>query len=119
MIEIRPDQIQMFLDRVRTTFAARTAAYLKANRRDWVKGLNASALEALIRRQIAAADRYGIQMEAAVVQFVEIGLAFGEDFHSSGRYPEAERILLQGVDAAVKMQELQSAAAQGFEPAKR
>ena len=115
MIEIRPDQFQMFLEKVRTTFVGRVTAYLKANHREHVQELNKTELEALVRRQITAAEGYGISTEISVVQFIETGMAYGEAFHSSGQYPEAERILLQDVDGAVKAQQLQEAAKKGFD----
>lgn len=118
MIDIRPDQIQMFLEKVRTTFAGRVASYLKSVHREWVQKLSEQELYSLIRRQISAAEQYGITTEAAVVQFIETGLAYGEDFHSSGQYPEAERILTQEADGVVKAQELVAAARQGLQPPK-
>lgn len=116
MIEIRPDQIQLFLDKVRSTFVSRVAAFLKTHHRDWVQEAGTEGLDALIRRQIVAAEGYGITTETSVVQFIQAGLAYGEDFHSSGQYPEAERILLQDVEGALKAQELVAAAQKGFNP---
>lgn len=116
MIDIRPDQIQMFLEKVRSTFVGRVTAYLKANHRQWVDAMQPQDLEALIRRQVSAAEGYGITTESSVVQFIETGLAYGEDFHSSGKYPEAERILLQNVEGTLKAQQLVAAAKQGLTP---
>lgn len=115
MIEIRPDQMQMFLEHVRSTFVTRVAVYLKAHRREWVQELGKSELEALIRRQVVVAEGYGITTEVPVVQFIEVGLAYGEEFHSSGQYPEAERILTQEIDGQLKGQQLQEAARQAFQ----
>lgn len=106
----------MFLEKVRHSFAGRVVAYLKTNHRDHIQAMSNEELEALIRRQITAAESYGITMEVAVVQFIETGLAYGEKFHSSGQHPEAERILQQNVDAGVKMQQLQESAKRGFQP---
>lgn len=117
MIDIRPDQLQMFLEKARKTFVGRVVAYLKANHAEWAQTLQPAELDAVIRRQVAAAEGYGLTSEVAVVQFIEIGFAFGEDFHSSGKYPEAERILLQDVDSGVKVQQLRDAATRGLEPA--
>ena len=114
MIEIRPDQMQMFLEHVRSTFVSRVAGYLKNHRREWVQELGKSELEALIRRQVIVAEGYGITTEVPVVQFVEVGLAYGEEFHSSGQYPEAERILTQEIDGQLKGLQLQEAARLGF-----
>jgi hypothetical protein len=115
MIQIRPDQMQMFLDQVRNTFVSRTAAYLRAHHRDWVQEMDNKELQALIRRQISAAEGYGITTEVPVVQFIEVGLAYGEAFHSSGQYPEAERILTQDIDGTLKMQQLQELARNGLQ----
>jgi hypothetical protein len=115
MIDIRPDQIQLFLEKVRKTFAGRVATFLKANHGDALATLPADSLEGMIRRQIAAAEGYGLVTEAAVVEFIEIGLAFGEDFHSSGKFPEAERVLTQELDPPVKIQQLREAAGRKFE----
>lgn len=117
MIEIRPDQMQMFLDQVRSTFVSRVASYLKAHHREWVQEMDTKELQSLVRRQISAAEGYGITTEVPVVQFVEVGLAYGEQFHSSGQYPEAERILTQDIDGTLKMQQLQELARHGLQPA--
>ena len=117
MIEIRPDQMQMFLEQVRSTFVSRVAAYLRAHHRSWVQEMDNTDLQSLVRRQIAAAETYGITTEVPVVQFIEIGLAYGEQFHASGQYPEAERILTQDVDGLVKMQQLKELAEHGLKAA--
>lgn len=115
MIEIRPDQMQMFLEHVRSTFVTRVAAYLRAHRAEWVRELGKSELEALIRRQVVVAEGYGIATEVPVVQFIEVGLAYGEEFYSSGQYPEAEAILSQDIDGQIKGLQLQEAARNGFQ----
>lgn len=114
MIEIRPDQMQMFLEYVRSTFVTRVAAYLRAQHRAWVQALENKDLHDLIRRQVQAAEGYGIATEVPVVQFIEMGLAYGEDFHSSGQYPEVERILTQDLDGMQKSQQLQELVKSGL-----
>ena len=110
MLEIRQDQMQMFLDHARENFVTRVVAYLKQHRAEHVKEDPA----AMVRRQIAAAEGYGIRTEAAVVKFTELCAVFGEDFHDSGKYPEVERILTQQADGAVKIEELCEAAERDF-----
>ena len=100
----------MFLDHARENFVARVVAYLKQHRAGHVKDDPAP----MVRRQIAAAEGYGIRTEAAVVKFTELCAVFGEDFHDSGRYPEVERILSQQADGAVKIEELCQAAEREF-----
>ena len=114
MLEIRPDQMQMFLDRARRTFQDRLLTYLRSTHKDRTGTMEDDALQALIQRLTAAAATYGILTEAPVVQFIELALVFGEDFHDSGQYPAAERILTGEGDGAAKMQALREAAAQGF-----
>lgn len=113
MLEIRPDQMQMFLDHAREGFVTRVVNYLKMHRAEHLKEDPA----AMVRRQIAAAEGYGIRTEAAVVKFTELCAVFGEDFHDSGRFPEAERILTQEADGAVKIEELSEAAERDFREA--
>lgn len=110
MLEIRQDQMQMFLDHAREAFVGRVVKYLKQHRAEHVK----NDVTAMVRRQIAAAEGYGIRTEAAVVKFTELCAVFGEDFHDSGKYPEAERILTQQADGAVKIEELCQAAERDF-----
>jgi hypothetical protein len=110
MLEIRQDQVQMFLDHARENFVMRVASWLKLHRADHVKDDPAP----MVRRQIAAAEGYNIRTEAAVVKFTELCAVFGEDFHDSGRYPLAERILTQQADGAVKIEELCEAAERDF-----
>lgn len=110
MLEIRQDQMQMFLDHARETFVGRVVSYLKQHRADHVK----DDVAAMVRRQIAAAEGYGIRTESAVVKFTELCAVFGEDFHDSGKYPAVERILTQQADGAVKIEELCEAAERDF-----
>ena len=110
MLEIRQDLMQMFLDHARETFTARVVSYLKKHRGEHVK----EDVAVMVRRQIAAAEGYGIRTEAAVVKFTELCAVFGEDFHDSGKYPLVERILTQQADGAVKIEELCEAAEREF-----
>jgi hypothetical protein len=110
MLEIRQDQMQLFLDHARNGFVGRVVAYLKLHRAEHAQG----DVAAMVRRQIAAAEGYGIRSEAAVVKFTELCAVFGEDFHESGKYPEVERILAQQTDGAVKIEELCEAAERDF-----
>ena len=100
----------MFLDNARENFVKRVVDYLKLRRAEHVKDDPA----AMVRRQIIAAEGYGIRTEAAVVKFTELCAVFGEDFHDSGRYPEVERILAQQTDGAVKIEELCASAERDF-----
>jgi len=111
MIEIRPDQMQVFHEKVRAAYADRVCVYLRKKRQEWVSAHDDKALDALVRRQIIAAESFGIASEAGAVRFIEIGLALGEDFYSSGAHPEAERVLLQaGLDADSKLRQLEEIA---------
>ena len=110
MIQIRPDQLQMFLDHARGGFVARVITYLRQHRAEHIKDDTAS----MVQRQMAAAEGYGIRTEAAVVKFIELCVVFGEDFHDSGKYPVAERILTQQADGTVKVEELCEAAERDF-----
>ncbi|HWB06989.1 MAG TPA: hypothetical protein VG796_28455 [Verrucomicrobiales bacterium] len=110
MLEIRQDQMQMFVDNARNGFVARVVSYLKLHRAEHAK----EDVAAMVRRQITAAEGYGIRSEAAVVKFTELCAVFGEDFHDSGKYPEVERILSQQADGAVKIEELCDAAERDF-----
>jgi hypothetical protein len=110
MLVIRQDQMQMFLDRARDGFVGRVVNYLKLHRSEHAKG----DVAAMVRRQISAAEGYGIRTEAAVVKFTELCAVFGEDFHDSGKFPEVERILGQQTDGAVKIEELCEAAEREF-----
>lgn len=69
-----------------------------------------------VGRQIANAENYGVTTEAPVAKFIEMAMAYGEDFHNSGAYPEAERILLEEVDDLTKVEMLFASALRGFEP---
>ena len=100
----------MFLDHARESFVARVVAYLKKHRSEHLPDDPVG----MVRRQIAAAEVYGIRTEAAVVKFTELCAVFGEDFHESGKYPEVERILGQDTDGAVKIEELCEAAEREF-----
>ncbi len=110
MLEIRQDQVQMFLDHAREGFAGRVVSYLQMHRAQHVP----QEAAAFVKRQITAAEGYNIRTEAAVVKFCELAAVFGEDFHTSGKYPGAERILTQETDGAVKIEELCEAAERGF-----
>lgn len=111
MIEVRPDQMQIFHEKVRGAYVQRVCAYLRKKRRDWVSALDDAALDGLVRRQVIASESFGIASEAGAVRFIEIGLALGEDFYSSGAHPEAERVLLQAkLDADKKLQQLEEIA---------
>lgn len=111
MIEIRPDQMQIFQDQVRSTFVKRARRYLRDKRGEWVGQTNDEALEALIRSQVIAAESFGIATEAGVIRFIEAGLILGVDFYSSGQYPDAERILHRaGVDQDTKLKQLEELA---------
>ena len=114
MIEIREDQMQMFAEMDRTAFVRRAAAYLRATHGDALPLPEEAELEELIRRQSLAARGYGLQAEAEVLQFIEIGLAFGEDFHCSRKYAAAEEILRSKQDGARKIRALLAAAEAGF-----
>ncbi len=116
MLEIRPDQMQMFLDRARRTFQDRVLTYLRTTHKDQTSPMPDDELSALTQRLTTAAATYGIQTEAPVVQFIEIGLVFGEDFHNSGQFPAAESILTGEGDGTSKMQALREAAGKGFQP---
>ena len=111
MLEIRQDQVQMFLDHAREGFAGRVVSYLRQHRAEHVPE---NAME-FVKSQVAAAEGYNIRTEAAVVKFCELAAVFGAEFHSSGKFPEAERILTQEVDGAVKIEELCEAAERGFQ----
>lgn len=111
MIEIRPDQVQVFHEKVRATYVKRVRIYLRKKRAEWVRPLDDEALEALIRRQVLAAESFGIISETGTVRFLEVGLVLGEDFFSSGKHPSAERVLLQtGLPADKKLQQLEELA---------
>ncbi|HEV7403997.1 MAG TPA: hypothetical protein VGO11_13750 [Chthoniobacteraceae bacterium] len=116
MIEIRPDQMEIFEERSRASFVRRAAAYLREAHEAALSAIDEPALEALIHRQSAVAQGYGLSSELAVMQFIEIGLAFGEDFHGARKYPRAEEILGSRRDGAAKIRELLQAAERGFEP---
>lgn len=109
MIEIREDQFRQFVDRMRSNFVGRVVAYLKENQKSAVSSFSKEDLMAMIQRQIEVAERHGIRMEAGVVKFIEVGLRHGEDFHSSGRYPEVEAILLEELDEMTKVEALAAA----------
>jgi hypothetical protein len=76
MLEIRQEQMQMFLDRARDGFIGRVVNYLKLHRAEHAQGDVAS----MVRRQITAAEGYGIRSEAAVVKFTELCAVFGRTF---------------------------------------
>jgi len=116
MIAIRADQMQLLLEQVRKTFASRVRTFLRANQPGSLAGMEDADVDAFIRRQVSAAESYGISSESGVVHFIETALIYGEDFHRSGEFPEAERILLRDVDCAIKVQELKAAAERGFAP---
>jgi hypothetical protein len=89
----------------------RVRSYLRDKRREWVASLDDKGLDALIRRQVIAAESFGIATETGVVRFIEVGLALGEDFHISGRFPEAERVLHHaGMNPEKKLQQLEEIA---------
>jgi hypothetical protein len=111
MLEIRPDQLQMFLDQAREGFTGRVVSYLKQHRPGHMPPDPAE----FVKRQMAAAEGYNIRAESSVVKFCELAAVFGEDFHSSGKFPVAERILTQETDGAVKIEELCASAERGFE----
>jgi hypothetical protein len=110
MLQIRPDQLQMFLDHARGGFVARVVTYLKQHRSEHVK----DDTGAMVLRQMAAAEGYGIRTESSVVKFIELCAVFGEDFHDSGKFPLAERILTQQAEGTVKVEELCEAAERDF-----
>lgn len=111
MIEIRLDQVQVFHEKVRATYVKRVRSYLRKQRAPWIAPLTEEELDSLIRRQIIAAESFGIISETGAVRFIEVGLALGEDFFTSGRHPDAERILLQqGLDTETKLQKLEALA---------
>ena len=112
MITIRPDQMQLFAERRRNTFNARVASYLRETAPE-TKALPPAELTALIQRQTAAATMYGIITEAAVVQFIEVGLKLGEEFHATGEYPAVDRLLASDLDGNLKIQELLALAEMG------
>jgi hypothetical protein len=113
MIEVRPDQIQVFQDRIRAVYVRRVRGYLKEKRKESVAGLSDEELDALVRRQVIAAESFGIAAESGIVRFIEVGLALEDEvFHSSGKHPAAERILMHaGMDADKKLQQLEVLAA--------
>lgn len=116
MLQIRPDQMQVFLDYVRESFVARVVQYLRSAQAAAVAAMADEDLRAFVRRQIDAAEGYGITSEAPVVKFIEIALAFGEDFHRSGQWPEAERILTEQTDPLTRIEALCEAARRNFAP---
>lgn len=117
MIEIRPDQVQVFHEKVRATYVKRVRTYLRKKRAEWVSALDEEELEALIRRQVLAAESFGIISETGTVRFLEVGLALGEDFFSSGKHPAAERVLLNtGMPADKKLQQLEELASTSGKP---
>ncbi|HEY3897613.1 MAG TPA: hypothetical protein VGM54_03315 [Chthoniobacter sp.] len=115
MIEIRADQMSLFAARERETFVRRVMTYLRTQHEERLREFDDAQLQALVGRQISAAATYGIGAEADVVLFIEMSLAFGNDFHCSWRYPAAERILNSSGDGTSKMQALLTAAQSGFE----
>lgn len=111
MIEVRPDQLQVFQEKVRAAYVRRVRGYLREKRSTWVTGLSDPELDALVRRQVIAAESFGIGTETGAVRFIEVGLALGEDFYSSGKQPVAERVLLHaGMSADKKLQQLEEIA---------
>jgi hypothetical protein len=111
MIEVRQDQMQVFQEKVRASFVRRVRSYLREKRREWVASLDDKGLDALIRSQVIAAESFGIATETGVVRFIEVGLALGEDFSTSGRFPEAERVLHHaGMNPEKKLQQLEEIA---------
>lgn len=114
MIEIRPDQMAVFAARDLAAFTERAFTYLREAHRAALREMSDDELRARIARQTACARNYGINAEAGVVQFIEIALAFGEDFHGSWRYPAAERILASSCHEVDKMRDLVSAARRNF-----
>ncbi len=120
MIEVRPDQLQVFQDRVRGAYVKRVRKYLREKRADWVRPLPDGEVDALVRRQVLAAESFGIASETGVVRFIEVGLVLGEDFFSSGKHPEAERALLMSkLDPEAKIQRIEEIAAKAAPPAVR
>lgn len=111
MIEVRQDQMQVFQEKVRASYVKRVRGYLREKRREWVASLDDMGLDALIRGQVIAAESFGIATEAGVVRFIEVGLALGEDFFASGKFPEAERVLHHaGLNPDKKLQQLEEIA---------
>ncbi len=112
MIEIRPDQLQIFQDRVRGAYVKRVRKYLREKRTEWVHPLTDCEIDNLVRRQVIAAESFGIASETGVVRFIEVGLILGEDFFSSGKYPEIERtLLISKLDPEEKIQRIEDIAA--------
>lgn len=116
MLELRSDQMQVFVDYVRTSFVVRMVKYIRENHHEVVAAEPEGELRAFVERQIANAENYGVTAEAQVAKFIEMAMAYGEDFHNSGAYPEAERILLEEVDDLTKVEMLFASALRGFEP---
>jgi hypothetical protein len=114
MIEIRPDQMEVFNARARASFLQRVLVYLREAHGSALSEISDEDLCERVRLQIGAASSYGVRTEAAVVQFIEMCFAFGDDFHSSPSYPEAERILASNSDGTRKMADLLAAARNGF-----
>jgi hypothetical protein len=110
MITIRPDQMHVFGELDRSTFLRRVVAYLRRMHGDTLAHLPDEALRASAESQVRSALAYGISTEAPVVQFVELGLCYGADFHSSLEFPEAEPILMSRADPVSKARDLTAAA---------
>lgn len=103
--------MQVFQEKVRASYVKRVRGYLREKRREWVASLDDRGLDALIRGQVIAAESFGIATEAGVVRFIEVGLALGEDFFTSGKFPEAERVLHHaGLNPDKKLQQLEEIA---------
>ncbi len=103
MLDIRPDQMQMFADRAKRTFQDRVLTYLKTQHGERLQDLDDKQATERIRQLSAAAEKYGINTEAPVVQFIELALVYGDDFHDCGQYPQAESILNGAADGPAKM----------------
>jgi len=114
MIEIRPDQMEVFATLAQASFVRRATAYLREAHGEALRGITAPELTDRIQRQMGIAAGYEVSGEADVMQFVEVSLVFGDDFHCSSRYPAAERVLATKADGATKMRHLLAAAQTEF-----
>jgi hypothetical protein len=117
MLRVRQDQIDTFHEAMLRTFLERVARHLRAMFEEDLAALDDAALDAMLRRAVAKAAHYDIQIEADVARYAEYVVFLGEHFDDHANLPWAGAILRDAsLSGSEKMNRIDTIVTEVFRP---
>ena len=93
MIQVRPEQIEVFRKLAQLKISERLSVYFQENYLEQVVAMGSEKLSVMIDLGLGRARNFGIDTEYDARRFIECLITYGEDFGFEGNSPWAQEIL--------------------------